>query len=41
VVVPIEGVFIVGRALGVVVLGEPMTWHKLQASVIGVVLISL
>lgn len=45
VVVPIYGMFIVGGALlGVLVLGEPMSWTKgvgLIAAVIGVVLISL
>lgn len=45
VVVPIYGMFIIGGALlGVVFLGEPMTWNKimgLAAAVIGVVLISL
>jgi transporter family protein len=45
VVVPIYGMFIVGGAvLGVLVLGEPMPWHRvvgLIAAVIGVVLISL
>ena len=44
-VVPIYGMFIVGGALlGVLVLGEPMSWTKvigLIAAVIGVVLISL
>ena len=44
VVVPIYGMFIVGGSLlGVLFLGEPMTWHKivgLAAAVIGVVLIS-
>ena len=45
VVVPIYGMFIVGGSLlGVLLLGEPMTWHKivgLAAAVIGVVLISI
>ena len=45
VVVPIYGMFIVGGSLlGVLFLGEPMTWHKivgLAAAVIGVVLISI
>src|SRR5215831_15182744 len=45
VVVPIYGMFIVGGSLlGVLFLGEPMTWSKivgLAAAVIGVVLISL
>ena len=45
VVVPIYGMFIVGGALlGVLVLGEPMSWTKsvgLVAAVVGVVLISL
>ena len=45
VVVPIYGMFIVGGALlGVMVLGETMSWTKLAglvAAVIGVVLISL
>ena len=45
VVVPIYGTFIVGGSLlGVMFLGEPMTWHKivgLAAAVIGVVLISI
>ena len=45
VVVPINGMFIVGGALlGVLVLGEPMSWTKavgLVAAVVGVVLISL
>ena len=45
VVVPIYGMFIVGGALlGVLVLGEPMSWTKavgLVAAVAGVVLISL
>jgi transporter family protein len=45
VVVPIYGMFIVGGALlGVLVLGEPMSWTKivgLIAAVTGVVLISL
>jgi len=45
VVVPIYGMFIVGGALlGVLVLGEPMSWTKvvgLIAAVVGVVLISL
>lgn len=45
VVVPVYGMFIVGGALlGVLVLGEPMSWTKvagLVAAVIGVVLISL
>ena len=44
VVAPIYGMFIVGGSLlGVLFLGEPMTWHKivgLAAAVIGVVLIS-
>jgi bacterial/archaeal transporter family protein len=44
VVVPIYGMFIVGGSLlGVLFLGEPMTWYKivgLAAAVIGVVLIS-
>ena len=44
VVVPIYGMFIVGGSLlGVLFLGEPMTWHEiigLAAAVIGVVLIS-
>jgi bacterial/archaeal transporter family protein len=45
VVVPIYGMFIIGGSLlGVVVLGEPMTWNKivgLIAAVAGVILISL
>jgi transporter family protein len=45
VVVPIYGMFIVGGSLlGVLFLGEPMTWHKvvgLIAAVAGVILISL
>jgi bacterial/archaeal transporter family protein len=45
VVVPIYGMFIVGGSLlGVLFLGEPMSWHKvvgLIAAVAGVVLISL
>ena len=45
VVVPIYGMFIVGGALlGVLVLGEPMPWHRIAgliAAVAGVVLISL
>jgi transporter family protein len=45
VVVPIYGMFIIGGSLlGVLVLGEPMTWNKivgLVAAVAGVVLISL
>jgi bacterial/archaeal transporter family protein len=45
VVVPIYGMFIVGGSLlGVLFLGEPMTWNKLvglAAAVIGVVLISI
>lgn len=45
IVVPIYGMFIVGGALlGVLVLGEPMPWHRvlgLAAAVIGVVLISI
>jgi len=45
VVVPIYGMFIIGGSLlGVLVLGEPMTWNKivgLIAAVAGVVLISL
>jgi len=45
VVVPIYGMFIVGGSLlGVLFLGEPMSWHKvvgLVAAVAGVVLISL
>ena len=44
-VVPIYGMFIVGGSLlGVLFLGEPMSWHKvvgLIAAVAGVVLISL
>jgi bacterial/archaeal transporter family protein len=45
VVVPIYGMFIVGGSLlGVLFLGEPMTWNKiagLVAAVIGVILIAL
>ena len=45
VVVPIYGMFILGGSLlGVLFLGEPMTWNKivgLAAAVIGVVLISI
>jgi bacterial/archaeal transporter family protein len=45
VVVPIYGMFIIGGSLlGVLVLGEPMTWNKivgLVAAVAGVILISL
>jgi bacterial/archaeal transporter family protein len=45
VVVPIYGMFIIGGSLlGVLFLGEPMTWNKivgLVAAVAGVVLISL
>jgi bacterial/archaeal transporter family protein len=43
VVVPIYGMFVVGGSLlGVLVLGEPMAWHKgLAAAVIGIVLIAL
>ena len=45
VVVPIYGMFIVGGSLlGVLFLGEPMTWNKIAgliAAVIGVVLIAL
>jgi transporter family protein len=45
VVVPIYGMFIVGGSLlGVLFLGEPMTWNKvlgLAAAIIGVVLISI
>ena len=45
VVVPIYGMFILGGLLlGVLFLGEPMTWNKivgLAAAVIGVVLISI
>ena len=45
VVVPIYGMFIVGGSLlGVLFLGEPMTWNKivgLAAAVLGVVLISI
>lgn len=45
VVVPIYGMFIIGGSLlGVLFLGEPMTWNKivgLAAAVIGVVLISI
>ena len=45
VVVPIYGMFIVGGSLlGVLFLGEPITWNKivgLAAAVIGVVLISI
>jgi bacterial/archaeal transporter family protein len=45
VVVPIYGTFIVGGALlGVVFLGEPMTWNKvvgLGAAVIGIVHLAL
>ncbi len=45
VVVPIYGMFIVGGSLlGVMFLGEPMTWNKivgLAAAVLGVVLISM
>jgi transporter family protein len=45
VVVPIYGMFIVGGSLlGVLFLGEPMTWQKiigLTAAVIGVVPISI
>ncbi|MGA7373053.1 MAG: EamA family transporter [Methyloceanibacter sp.] len=45
VVVPIYGMFIVGGSLlGVLFLGEPMTWNKivgLAAAVFGVVLISI
>lgn len=44
-VVPIYGMFIVGGSLlGVLFLGEPMTWNKiagLVAAVIGVILIAL
>jgi bacterial/archaeal transporter family protein len=44
VVVPIYGMFIIGGSLlGVLVLGEPMTWNKivgLAAAVLGVVIIS-
>ena len=43
--VPIYGMFILGGSLlGVLFLGEPMTWNKivgLAAAVIGVVLISI
>jgi bacterial/archaeal transporter family protein len=45
VVVPIYGMFIIGGSLlGVLFLGEPMTWNKivgLAAAVLGVVLISI
>jgi transporter family protein len=45
VVVPIYGMFIVGGSLlGVLFLGEPMTWNKIAgliAAVVGVILISL
>jgi transporter family protein len=45
VVVPIYGMFIVGGSLlGVLFLGEPMTWNKIAgliAAVIGVILIAL
>ena len=45
VVVPIYGMFIIGGSLlGVMFLGEPMTWNKivgLAAAVLGVVLISI
>lgn len=45
VVVPIYGMFIVGGSLlGVLFLGEPMSWNKIAgliAAVIGVILISL
>jgi bacterial/archaeal transporter family protein len=45
VVVPIYGMFIVGGSLlGILVLGEPMAWHKiagLAAAVIGIVLVAL
>jgi transporter family protein len=45
VVVPIYGMFIVGGSLlGILFLGETMTWHKLAgliAAVIGVILIAL
>ena len=45
VVVPIYGMFIIGGSLlGVLFIGEPMTWNKivgLAAAVLGVVLISI
>jgi len=45
VVVPIYGMFIVGGSLlGVLFLGEPMTWNKivgLAAAVFGVMLVSI
>jgi transporter family protein len=45
IVIPIYGMFIVGGALlGVLVLGEPMPWHRvvgLVAAAIGVVLIAV